>query len=38
MGENQTLNYSQGGLLALHHLRAAAAGVTSEEEEIPLFL
>lgn len=35
MGENQTLNYSQGGLLALHQLRAAAGGVTSEEEEIP---
>lgn len=38
MGENQTLNYSQGGLLALHQLRAAAGGVTGEEEEIPLFL
>lgn len=38
MGENQTLNYSHGGLLALHHLRAAAGGVTSEEEEISLLL
>lgn len=41
MGENQTLNDShegalQGGLLSLHHVTAAAGGVTSNNEQIPL--
>lgn len=41
MGESRTLNYSResalrGGLLSLHHVIAAAGGVTSKDRQIPL--